>query len=145
MRNDESAVLKKWIWGSVVTLALLVTLGMAGCPTYRVWSAQKDGEAELAQATANRRIKIQEAEAQKESAQHLADAEVTRASGVAKANKIIGDSLRGNDAYLRYLWIQSLADNGRDKEVIYVPTEANLPILEAGRLGGNKEPHAPAK
>ncbi len=46
-----------------------------------------------------------------ESAKHLADAEVIRAEGVAKANKIIGDSLKDNEGYLRYLWIQGLQTN----------------------------------
>lgn len=52
---------------------------------------------------------------------------------MAEANKIIGGSLAGNDAYLRYLWITTL-DNTADKTVVYVPTEAGLPILESQRL-----------
>ena len=55
----------------------------------------------------------------------MAEAEVIRAEGVAKANRIIGESLRGNESYLRYLWIQTLNDNPQN--VIYVPTEAGLP------------------
>jgi len=66
-----------------------------------------------------------------ESAKNLAKAEIERAKGVAEANKIIGESLKGNEAYLRYLWIQSLSDG--HSETIYVPTEANLPVLEATR------------
>ena len=50
---------------------------------------------------------------------------------MAEANKIIGASLKSNEAYLRYLWIQGLQDGS--SEVIYIPTEANLPILEAVR------------
>jgi hypothetical protein len=73
-----------------------------------------------------------EAPAKKDAASLLAESEVLRADGVAKANKIIGDSLKGNEAYLRYLWIDKL-DN-KSGQVIYVPTEAGLPILEAGRL-----------
>ena len=69
-----------------------------------------------------------------ESAELLAQAEITRAKGVAQANKIIGDSLKENEAYLRYLWINGLESN--NPTVIYVPTEAGLPILEAGRRGG---------
>lgn len=69
--------------------------------------------------------------ASQEAAQHLAQAEIERAKGVAEANKIIGDSLKGNEAYLRYLWIHSLENT--QNSVIYVPTEANLPILEAGK------------
>lgn len=61
----------------------------------------------------------------------LAAAEVERAKGVAEANRIIGESLKNNEGYLRYLWIQGLQDGS--SEVIYVPTEASLPILEATR------------
>lgn len=102
------------------------------CSVYSVWSEGKSGEAELARAESNRTIKTLEAHALMESSKHLADAEVIRARGVAEANRIIGDSLKGNESYLRYLWITSL--ESKDKEVIYIPTEANLPILEAGRM-----------
>lgn len=99
-------------------------------PEYRVWSAKKQGEAEYAQAEQNRRIQTLEAQALKESATLKAEAEIERAKGVAQANAIIADSLKGNESYLRYLWIDKLSDN---QNVIYVPTEAGLPILEAGK------------
>ncbi len=63
----------------------------------------------------------------------LADAEVLRAEGVAKANKIIGESLKENEQYLRYLWITDVAGKDVNKTVVYIPTEANIPILEATR------------
>lgn len=103
-------------------------------PIYNVWASEKRGQAELAQATFNRKIAVQEAEAKKESAQLLAEAEVLRAQGVAKANQIIGESLKDNEEYLRYLWITDVAGANIDKTVVYVPTETNLPILEAGRM-----------
>jgi hypothetical protein len=78
-------------------------------------------------------VAVVEAQAKFDAASKLAEAEVARARGVAQANQIIGDSLKGNEAYLRYLWINNLDGKG-DKQVIYVPTEAGLPILEAGRL-----------
>jgi hypothetical protein len=109
----------------------LIALGMWGCPQYNVWQQQLSGKAELKKAEWDRQISIKEAEATKESATQLAEAEIIRARGVAEANKIIGDSLKDNDAYLRYLWIQGLQDGS--SEIIYVPTEANLPILEATR------------
>ena len=125
-----------WVAIGLVILALLVTLGMWGCPRYEVYSRTLIGQAELKQATWNRQIKIQEAQATEESAKHLAQAEIARAVGVAQANKIIGDSLKGNEDYLRYLWIHNLEiAEGKGAEVIYVPTEANLPILEAWRGG----------
>ena len=104
---------------------------MAGCPYYNEWQQNLAGKAALARATQDRQISVQEALAKKEASINLADAEVERAKGVAKANQIIGNSLRNNEEYLRYLWIDGLQQN--KSQVIYVPTEANLPILEAGK------------
>ena len=101
-------------------------------PHIHIWQEGLKGQAELARAEFNRQIATCEAQAKKESAKCLADAEVIRSEGVAKANKIIGDSLQGNEGYLRYLWIQGLQTN--HMQVVYVPTEANLPILESQRL-----------
>lgn len=101
-------------------------------PIYNVWEQRKSGEAELARAESNRQISILEAKAKEEAAKSLSQAEITRAKGVAEANKIIGDSLRGNESYLRYLWIQGLQTN--QMQTIYIPTEAGLPILESGRV-----------
>lgn len=98
---------------------------------FAIWSERKRGEAEYAHAEANRKIAILEAEAKKESAKALADAEVIRAEGIAKANAIIGSSLKGNDGYLRYLWIQGLQSN--NNTTVYIPTECGLPMLEANR------------
>ena len=122
-----------WIrtWSVVIVFILIVVAVIYGYPQYKVWQQRLAGQAELARAEQNRKIAIQEAEAKKESARALAEAEVIRAEGVAKANRIIGESLRGNESYLRYLWIQTLNDNPQN--VIYIPTEAGLPILEAGK------------
>jgi regulator of protease activity HflC (stomatin/prohibitin superfamily) len=109
-----------------------ITLVMWGCPKYGVYEQNLKGEAELARAAQNRQISVQEAEAKKESAKALADAEVIRAQGVAKANKIIGESLKNNEVYLHYLWLQTLEQS--KGETIYIPTEANFPLMEAGRL-----------
>ena len=102
---------------------------MWGIPKYNVYALELSGKAELKQAEWNRQIKVQEARAHADAATMMAKAEVERAKGVAEANKIIGESLAGNETYLRYLWIQGLQDGS--SEVIYIPTEANLPLLEA--------------
>ncbi len=117
----------------LLTIGLLVATGMWGCPQYWVYSQRMQGEALLAHAQAAKEVAVAEAKAKMESAKMLADADVLRAEGAAKANKIIGDSLKDNEAYLRYLWIQNL-ENSKEHQVIYIPTEAGLPILEAGRL-----------
>lgn len=118
--------------GIVLLVVLFIAIWMAVGPVYRVWSREQAGRAELAQAQWNRQIAVQEAEAKKTAATLLASAEVERAKGVAEANRIIGESLKGNDAYLRYLWIDKL-EQGEGRETIYVATEAGLPILEATR------------
>jgi hypothetical protein len=120
--------------GGFMVVILFVTLGMWGCPQYEVWQKGKLGEAQLSQAMQNRKIQIQEAEAKMESSKLWAQAEVIRAEGVAKANKIIGESLHNNEAYLRYLWIIDVAGANVNKTIVYIPTETNLPILEAGRF-----------
>lgn len=126
--------LPRLILGVSVASALLFA-PLFGCmwayPHYKVWSARKDGEALLAHSQSAKEVAVSEARAKMESATLLAKAEVERSKGVAEANKIIGDSLKGNESYLRYLWISGLESN--NPTVIYVPTEANLPILEAGR------------
>ena len=123
-----------WVLFVIVVIGLLCG-GLYGCPKYSVYNQRLQGEAELARAESNRRIAIAEAEAKKESAKQLAEAEVIRAEGVAKANTIIGDSLKNNEAYLRYLYITGLNESDdKGNKIIYVPTEAGLPILEAGRL-----------
>ena len=124
-------------------LLLLVVLGMWGCPLYHVYEQEKSGEAEFKRAEQNRKVKVLEAQAKLDSAKLEADAEIERARGVAGANKIIADGLKGNEEYLRYLWIDKVAGT-TNREVVYVPTEANLPILEA-RPRAEVKPSAEAK
>ena len=107
-------------------------LGMWGCPHYHVYRLGLEGAAKLKEAESSRQILIQEAKAKHESAKELAQAEIERAKGVAQANKIIGEGLKGNQEYLMYLWIQGIADN--DNQIIYIPTEGGLPLLEASRF-----------
>jgi hypothetical protein len=116
-----------------VVVLILCAIGIASwiMPQYNVWRKELAGKAALREAEWDRQIEVLEAQAKKDSATMLAEAEVLRAEGVAAANAIIGESLKDSEAYLRYLWIQGLNDS--TGEVIYVPTEANLPILEAVR------------
>lgn len=65
------------------------------------------------------------------SAEKDAEIQVARARGIAESNEIIADSI--SREYVMYLWVQGLNDG--NSEVIYVPTEGNLPVLEATRLG----------
>jgi len=123
-------------FGILVIMILVIWGLLAAGQVYGVWASSKQGEARLAEATYSRQIAVKEADAKAAAAVELAKAEIIRAKGVAISNKIIGQSLNKNEAYLRYLWIQTL--DSQYNKVIYVPTEANLPILEAGRLNRRK-------
>ena len=103
---------------------------MWGMPNYKVWQQQKAGEALLRESEYSRQVQIEEAKANLESEKLNAQAEVERAKGASEAIKIEGGQL--TTQYIQYLWVRSNKFN--DNTVIYVPTEANLPILEAGRL-----------
>jgi regulator of protease activity HflC (stomatin/prohibitin superfamily) len=100
-----------------------------GGPQYNVWQQSLAGKAELQKAEYTRQVAVLEAQAKKDSAQQLADAEIIRASGVAKANQIIGDSLKDNREYLQYLYITGLEEGSNKGNVtIYVPTEGGMPV-----------------
>lgn len=117
-----------------VSIAILgVVVGaMVWLPSYNVYRQKKAGEARLREAESSRQIVIQEAKAKMEAATMLAQADTIRAIGVAKSNKIIGESLKDNESYLHWLWIDNIEKN--PQATIYIPTEANLPIFEASRL-----------
>jgi predicted negative regulator of RcsB-dependent stress response len=142
---------RKWIAFTIVIVLLLTVLFMAGCPAYRVYDRAQTGKAEYEQAKHNRQIKVEEAKAKNEAAiseaeamikiahaknesriieaQGIRQADSIKAIGVAEANKIIGNSLKENKEYLHYLWVTSLDKNDK----VYIPTEANIPILEIGK------------
>ena len=101
-------------------------------PNYRVWQRELSGKAVLREAEWSRKVAIEEAKAKRESAALFADAEIERARGVAEANRIIADGLGGPEGYLRYLYIDALGSSS--SQLVYVPTEAGLPVLEAGRF-----------
>lgn len=113
----------------LVTLVAVIGLLMFGIPKYRVWSEGKKGEAEYMRAEQNRKIKIEEAKANLEAEKLNAQAEVERAKGAAEAIKIENGSI--TPTYIQYLWVRQ--QNTNANKIIYIPTEAGLPILEAGR------------
>lgn len=133
--NGTSGTILKLAASLAILLLVIVGGGLGSCAAYnsvRVWNAETAGEAELAQATQNRKIKVLEAQARMDSASLEANAEIARAKGLAEANRIVANSLGGPEGYLRYLYIQNLEQS--KGQIIYVPTEGGLPILEAGRL-----------
>lgn len=112
-----------------ITLAVIlsITMWMTVMPRYRVWSQEMEGRAEFAKAEQNRRIKIEEAKANLEAEKLNAQAEIERAKGAAEAIAIENGAI--SEKYIQYLWVRQQSELN-NKTVIYIPTEANLPILE---------------
>jgi len=121
--------------GSIIVLAVVGALVLIGLPTYNVYSKQVAGKAAYEQAVQDRRIRVLEAQAALDSAKLTAQAEIERARGTNEANRIMAESLGGPDNYLRWSYIHMLEETAgkQGREVIYIPTEAGMPILEAGR------------
>ena len=129
MNNSNPTI--KITAGGVLSISFvffaIIAFFLFGVPRYKVWQQEMKGRAELAQAEQNRQIKIEEAKANLEAEKLNAQAEVVRAQGAAEAIKIENGSL--TPTYIQYLWLRQ--QNSAANKVIYIPTEAGLPILEA--------------
>jgi hypothetical protein len=104
----------------VIGLVLMIVF-LCVWPKYRVYSEELAGAARLKEAEWSKQILIEEAKAQQQAsllraqakvtlAKAQGQAEVERATTTAEANRIIGKSLKGNEAYLRDLWIEGQKD-----------------------------------
>ncbi|MGN0230692.1 MAG: hypothetical protein ACI4A8_00630 [Muribaculaceae bacterium] len=113
-----------------VIAAIVIGLFIA-IPYYNVWQQEMSGRAEFAKAEQNRKIRIEEAKANLEAEKLNAQAEIERAKGAAEAIRIENGSI--TPTYIQYLWVRQQS-NLSDKTIIYIPTETNLPILEANRM-----------
>lgn len=125
-----------WMW---IAISMLIVIAVAiACmiviPNYRVWAEGKKGEAEYMRAEQNRKIKVEEAKANLEAEKLNAQAEVERAKGAAEAIRIENGSI--TPTYIQYLWVRQQNANSNNR-IIYIPTEAGLPILEAGKSQGD--------
>lgn len=123
-RDGEVAPVAGTIGAAIFGVILLIVGYMALMPEYRLW-----------RATIEKRILVEEARAEADSAVELARAEVERARGTADANIIVAESI--TEPYLRYLYINQIAET--ENQIIYLPTEAGLPILEADRFQTNDD------
>ena len=136
MTNYEEKELKLkanvWKWMGITIGIIVITIvgSMVVIPPYRVWSEGMKGKAEFMRAEQNRKIKIEEAKANLDAEKLNAQAEVARAKGAAEAIKIENGSL--TPTYIQYLWVRQQNANTNNR-IIYIPTEAGLPVLEAGR------------
>jgi regulator of protease activity HflC (stomatin/prohibitin superfamily) len=104
-------------------VCVLVAAAMFGCPQYSVYSARLVGEATLARSNAAKKVLVAQAEAEREAATLRAE-----------AIKIVGGAAKEFPEYRTQEFIGAFADalhSGKIAQIIYVPTEANIPIIEA--------------
>ncbi len=109
-----------------ILLTLVVAIGAAfafGIPAYRVWTAGMSGTAKLRHAEQEKRVMIEQAKAEVEAARLRAE-----------AIELIGEAAQRYPEYRNQEFIGAFAEalnRGNVQQIIYVPTEASIPIIEA--------------
>jgi len=119
------------ISGAVVLAVLFWVL--FGYPHWRVWASHQRGLADLMVAKNEQQIQIAKAQSRLDAATLNKRAAVIEAQAVGLQIQEIGAQLTGHDLYLKWQWIKMMEEHSNES-VIYVPTEAGLPVLEAMRL-----------
>lgn len=115
-----------YVFAGIISLFIIIAVGMWGCPQYNVYEQQLSGAAALSKAEQTRQIVVTQAIAEEQAAQHRAN-----------AIKIMGQAAKDFPEYRSQEFIGAFAEamhNGKIAQIIYVPTEAGIPILEARRL-----------
>lgn len=105
---------------------LLIIGSVVGIRYYNVWSMEMQGKARLAEATQSRQIQVEQARGEVEAAK-------MRAEAIA----IVGQATKEFPEYRQQEFVGAFAEalkEGNINQIMYVPTEANIPITEAGRF-----------
>jgi regulator of protease activity HflC (stomatin/prohibitin superfamily) len=130
--------MREFGFGCMILAVGLVILAGAGMGTIAIWqnvrvyvaeytvkTERLTGEAEYVRAEQNRRILVEQARAEK-------DAAVLRAEAI----EIVGQAAKDFPEYRLQEFLgafgEALQSDAVDK-IIFVPTEANIPVTEAGR------------
>ncbi len=111
--------------GAVFFVLLVAGAFMYGIPKYNVWRAGQAGEALLLKATSEKQIVIQKAQAELEAAESL-----------AKTIALVGQAAKEFPEYRQQQFLDAFGEalqEGTINQIIYVPTEGNIPLLEAGK------------
>ena len=123
--EDEKVILVRLVLFLFAVVIGLILIWILVKPYYRVWSQEMRGKAALAEAKQSKMIQTEQARAELESAQLR-----------AQAVKIMGQAAKDYPEYREQEFIGAFGEALREgiiSQIIYVPTESNLPILEAGK------------
>ena len=122
MKNEKGSI--ELLLAVVVVCIIAIGL-MFGLPVWSVWKEGLSGEGQLAKAEQTKKIMIE-----------TARAEVEASTLRAKAIKIMGQAAKDYPEYREQELMQAFGEalnNGAIQKIVYIPTEANMPILEAGK------------
>lgn len=123
MYNECMSPIKKVVIGLIIVVTSILLLW--GYQHFKVFSAEMSGKAKLIEAEQSRKVIIEQAKAELEAAQMTAD-----------AISIVGEVASKYPEYRQQMFIQGFSEalkEGKINQIIYVPTEASIPILEAGK------------
>lgn len=122
--NSNSNVILLVITSVLVGVFVLACL-LFGVPVYRVWAANYNGKAILVKAEQTRQVLVTQA-----------NAELEASKARAQAIAIVGEAAQKYPEYRQQEFMGAFAEalrEGNMSQIIYVPTEANIPVMEAGR------------
>ena len=127
MKNQKGEAAYVIVGGFVVLLiAGVIILGALWNPILGPWIQERKGTANLRQAEQERRILVEQATAERDAAR-------LRAEAIA----IVGEAAQKYPEYRQQEFIGAFAEAVQSdaiNQIIYVPTEGNIPITEAGRM-----------
>ena len=110
---------------NIVLISLFVVALMFAWPRYRIWQKGLAGEANLMQAVQERQILVEQARAERDAAKLRAE-----------AIQIVGQAAKDFPEYRYQEFLGAFGEafqNDSISKVVFIPTEANVPITETGR------------
>ena len=126
IRNEKGDALMLLVIAMVVFSVATIAVLMFVIPKWNVWRAGLQGEALKMKAEQTKQILVTQAQAE-------LDAAGLRAQAIEK----IGAMAQRYPEYRQQEFIGAFAEalhEGNIHQIIYVPTEAGIPIIEASRL-----------
>ena len=126
MKKSQNGSAELFGLGFLILIVLLtVAVFMGSFPYYKVWKQEMNGKAALAEARQSKMIQVEQARAELDSAK-------LRAGAI----KTIGEAAQAYPEYRQQEFVGAFGEalrEGKINQIIYVPTEANVPVLEAGK------------
>lgn len=118
------------IVGCLFAVVLVIGGAMWGLPKYKLYKADHEKQTLTITAKAKSQAAEYTAKTEVTKANYEAERDRIRAQGVADSNRLIADSL--TEEYITWHYIDQMSRHSN--QIIYVPTEGGVPIMEANRL-----------